>query len=144
MTLKQWTEESLKHIDLFGDETVDVKTGAVLRKSPRIRELAISVITSNTAKEFYDAARQLCPGGIVGTVIDAYDEEWWNNIWQDKTILCRMLLTKALLDERTKRSSETLLKILEKRTDHFADKSKQKTVEVKNADSSLNIVFTTV
>lgn len=141
MTLQEWTTESLKHIDLFGDETVDVKTGAVLRKSPRIRELAISVITSNTSREFYDAARQLCP---VGTVIDVYDEEWWNNIWQDKTILCRMLLTKAMIDERFKRSAEMLMKILEKRTEHFADKSKQKTVEVKNADSSLNIVFSTI
>lgn len=141
MTLTEWTEANLKTINLFSDETVDVSTGAVCKKSPKIRELAISVITSNTAREFYDAARQLCP---VGTILEEFDETWWTSIWTDKTIICRMLLTKAMIDERFRRSAEMLMKILEKRTEHFADKSKQKTVEVKNADSSLNIVFTTV
>jgi hypothetical protein len=142
MTLTKWAEEQLEKINLFEDKSIS-PTGAIVNHPASKREMCIAVITSDNAYELYMSAKNLCP---VGTIIEDYEEQWWNELLENKSSVCKVLLTKALLDERFRKAAETLLKLLERRySKHFDNTVKAKTVSVENkTDSSLNIVFTTV
>lgn len=140
MTLIEWATKALENIELFQDVIeVTASNGVKLtRNVAKERNLAIGLINSDCAEDFYGVAKQVCP---VGTVIEPYYDYDWVNLYNDKMKLAQVALTKALLDERVSKSANILMKVLEKRDrSHWAD---NKTVDVKTTDNqpiSINIV----
>lgn len=141
ITLYEWALIALKDIYLWEDvvEKIDPRTNAKLTKQVhRERKLAISLINSATPEDFYTCARQVCPPG---TIIEPYEVNTWPTLFDEKTKLVYLELTKGLIDERFCKSAKVLFDILTKRLDTWKDKSKEVSVKT-NDDGGLNVTFT--
>lgn len=141
MNIKDFVDNETKNgIELFSDQKIVIgKKGATItRNTTKLRQISLGAISSNDAKEWYLVCRLNAP---VGTILEDYDETYWENKYNEVVSLCRLELTKALLQERNMKSAKILLDILTKRDkDHWSD---AKTVDVKTNDNqtiSINIV----
>lgn len=126
-TLYDWTKEEIKNGPELLDDEIFVKSskGATIRRDTRrLREISLGCVSANNAKEFYNVCRLNCPPG---TVIEDYNEEKWNPLYEDMTLLCRNKLTRLLLDERSNKSAKTLFDILERRDKSHWAKEESKT-----------------
>lgn len=122
MTLLEYVKNELKNgTELFHDEKVITKNNVALTRDTRIlRQMCLGAISTDNSHEFYLVCRLHCP---VGTVIEDYDETKWAPVYDEYVAMCRVELTKALMDERNAKSAAILLKILEKRDrNHWGDK----------------------
>ena len=80
-----------------------------------------------------------CP---VGIVIEDYDESKWKPLYEDTLALVRNELTRALLRERNAKSAKVLLDMMSKRdSEHWGDKPKTQTAEVKDGDKTITFRF---
>jgi len=127
----------------------DVKTvhdpntkATVKRDVARLRKCSLGIVACDTAEEWYRICRRECP---VGTVIDAFegDEEKWNELFHDTSVLVRAELTKSLLMERNFKSAKTLLDVLERRDkSHWSKESKRIEAEATDNDTNKTIKIT--
>ena len=126
--------------ELFSDEKIITKNGSTLkRNTKRLRECSLGLVSCSTPEEWYRICRLNCEPG---TIIEEYDEKVWTELYQDNLALVRNELTKTLLKEREKKSATTLLNILSKRdSEHWADKPKTQTAEVKTGDETIKFTF---
>ena len=137
-TLFEWATEALQTIYLWTDEVSFSRntTSVVTRNVARERKLAISLINAGAPRDFYDCARQLCP---VGTIIEPFEKDDWESLYNDKVKLVFTELTKGLLDERFSKSAKILLDILGKRSENW--KEKEKTATVKTPDTTITFTI---
>lgn len=139
MNIKDFVENELKngYVELFSDQKIIIgKKGATItRNTTKLRQISLGAISSNDAKEWYLVCRLNAP---VGTILEDYDETYWENKYNEVVSLCRLELTKALLQERNMKSAKVLLDILTKRDkEHWGD---NKQVDVKtNGNEPIHI-----
>lgn len=145
MTIKDWVDNETKNgIELFSDQKIILgKNGITLtRNTEKLRQISLGAISSNDSKEWYLVCRLNAP---VGTILEDYDETYWVNKYNEIVSLCRLELTKALLQERNMKSAKVLLDILAKRDkEHWADNSKQISIDTKDTDKSISINIVSV
>jgi len=138
----EWAMNALQTIYLWNDvyERIDPRTNAKITKNvERERKLAISLINCSTPEDFYTCARQICP---VGTVIEPFENSPWATLFDEKTKLVFVELTKGLLDERFCKSAKVLIDILSKRLETWKDKNKEVSVKTIHDEGGLNVTFT--
>jgi len=144
MTLLEWTKDALKNgPELFRTEVVQTNDKGVIikRDTTRLREISLGVISSNTPEEWYRICRLNCP---VGTTIEDYTEDWIE-LYTDTLALVRNSLTKSLLQERSSKSAQTLLSILERRDrEHWQKESKATTVDINKETNDIRVKFEVV
>lgn len=140
MNIKDFVDNETKNgIELFSDQKIVIgKKGATItRNTEKLRQISLGAISSNDSKEWYLVCRLNAP---VGTILEDYDETYWENKYNEVVSLCRLELTKALLQERNMKSAKVLLDILTKRDkEHWGDTSKQISIDTKDSDKSINI-----
>lgn len=140
MNIKDFVDNETKNgIELFSDQKIVIgKKGATItRNTEKLRQISLGAISSNDSKEWYLVCRLNAP---VGTILEDYDETYWENKYNEVVSLCRLELTKALLQERNMKSAKVLLDILTKRDkEHWSDTSKQISIDTKDSDKSINI-----
>lgn len=140
MNIKDFVDNETKNgIELFSDQKIVIgKKGATItRNTEKLRQISLGAISSNDSKEWYLVCRLNAP---VGTILEDYDETYWENKYNEVVSLCRLELTKALLQERNMKSAKVLLDILTKRDkEHWGDISKQISIDTKDSDKSINI-----
>lgn len=140
MNIKDFVENETKNgIELFCDmKYIQGKNNVTLtRNTEKLRQISLGAISSNNSKEWYLVCRLNSP---VGTILEDYDETYWENKYNEIVSLCRLELTKSLMTERNMKSANILLKVLEKRDrNHWADTAKQISIDTKDADKSINI-----
>lgn len=139
MTLFDYTKDLFKDgVEIFNDQMIITRNNATLTRDARVlRELSLAAISTTDAMEWYSICRLKCP---IGTIIEDFCDVW-NQLYSDVVLLCRVALTKGLLNERNKSSATTLMKILEKRDPHHW--SEKKDIELKgntNQQISISIV----
>lgn len=140
MTLLEWTKDTLKNgPELFRTEVVSTNYKGVMikRDTTRLREISLGIISSNTPEEWYRICRLNCP---VGTTIEDYSIEWIE-LYNDTLALVRNQLTRALLQERSSKSAQTLFSILERRDRDHWQKESTKTAEFKKGDEVITFKF---
>mgnify|MGYP003289479328 CR=1 FL=1 len=136
MELLEHTKDLFKNgVELFQDiiEVTNAKGVTIKRDTKLLRENSLAAISVDTSKEWYMIVRLHSP---VGTIILDYedDKEKWEQLYEEIVAMCRLELTKKLLDERFSKSSAVLMKILEKRdSKHWQD---NKTVDVKGGSEN--------
>lgn len=143
MTLLEYTKDQIKNngAELFRDEISIMKNNVALKRDTRIlRQMCLGAISTDNAHEWYLICRLHCP---VGTLIEDYNEADWAPVYDEYVAMCRVELTKALMNERNAKSAGVLLKILEKRDrNHWAD---NKVIDVKNnQNESISISIVSV
>lgn len=140
MNIKDFVDNETKNgIELFSDQKIVIgKKGATItRNTEKLRQISLGAISSNDSKEWYLVCRLNAP---VGTILEDYDETYWENKYNEVVSLCRLELTKALLQERNMKSAKVLLDILTKRDkEHWGDTSKHISIDTKDSDKSINI-----
>lgn len=141
MTLYEYTKNEIQNgAELFREEKVIMKNNVTLKRDTHIlRQLCLGAISTDNSREWYLICRLHCP---VGTIIEDYDETRWTPLYEEYVAMCRVELTKALMTERSNKSANILMKVLEKRDkNHWSD---SKTVDVKSNGNeqsiSINIV----
>lgn len=141
MTLHEWVQDTIKNgVELFNDSIISTNDkGISLRRDTKIlRQLSLGAISTNTAKEWWLICRLHSP---VGTVIDDYDPDKWESMYEEVIALCRLALTKALVDERNAKSAKVLTDILTKRDAQHWQEKKEVAVNSNNEQPiSISIV----
>lgn len=141
MTLYEWVKDIVKDgVELFADEiTITNDKGVrITRNTKVLREISLGIISTNNSKEWYRLCRLNCP---VGTIIEEYEDDKWNDLYEDTATLVRNRLTKELIKERNNKSATTLLSILERRDkDRWQKEQKQTSVKA-TTNQGINLEF---
>ena len=146
MTLLEWIKSVFKNndVELFDDEKTIVKNNMTIRRDVKIlHNLSLGIVASNNAEEWYRCCRLHCP---VGTIIEEYNEDEWNDLFDDVSTLVRNALVKTLLKERFAKSAKTLLDLMERRDKaHFAKEDQKISAKVTSGEQkNLSLEFTVV
>ena len=146
MTLFEWVKDIFKNneVELFDDEKIIIVNGMSIHRDVKIlHNLSLGIVSANNAEEWFRCCKLYCP---VGTIIEEYNEDEWNNLFNDVSSLIRNTLVKTLLKERFAKSAKVLLDLMERRDKtHFA-KEDQKISAKLSSDSqkTLSLEFTVV
>lgn len=138
-TLVAWVKDIFKNndVELFNDEKIIIVNGMTVHRDVKIlHNLSLGIVSANDAEEWYRCCKLYCP---VGTIIEEYNEDEWNNLFNDVSSLVRNTLVKTLLKERFAKSSKVLLDLMERRDkSHFAKEDQKISAKV-SSDSQKNI-----
>lgn len=141
MTLFEWVKDIVKDgVELFADEiTITNDKGVrITRNTKVLREISLGIISTNNSKEWYRLCRLNCP---VGTIIEEYEDDKWNDLYEDTATLVRNRLTKELIKERNNKSATTLLSILERRDKDRWKKDEKQTSVKATTNQGINLEF---
>lgn len=138
MTLKDYIENNFTHVTLC-TEMVGTN-GSIVRIPELNRDLTVGLISTDSKEEFEKLCFTFVP---VGTIIDSLDDKWY----EAKVLRVRQLLTKMMLDEKSRSIAQKYFDTLERR-DKVRWAKESKSVEVTQTDpdkgSSTSITFKVV
>ena len=139
-SLYEWTVDLFKNgVELFSNDQIIMKNNTTIhRDCTKLKKCSIGVISAKDSRAWYDVCRLNCD---VGTIIEDYDENKWNTLYNDVLTLVKLSLTECLLKERQSKSAKVLLDILERRSKNEWSDGKQSSVELKRGDETITFKF---
>lgn len=133
MTLRDYIENNFTHVTLC-TEMVG-QNGSIVKIPELNRDLTVGLISTDSKDEFEKLCFTFVP---VGTIIDHLDDKWY----EAKVLRVRQLLTKMMLDEKSRSIAQKYFDTLERR-DRVRWAKESKAVEVTQTDP-VNAKSTTI